>query len=89
VFEANWLRVPRPAVARGTRIEATCRRRQRQVHSRLQCDPEHLKALAELVAGMVRGGSQCYVYEAPGLGRVRERDVGSGRGGVKGIRMER
>ncbi len=44
-----------------------CRRRQRQIHSRLQCDPQHLKALAELVDGMVNTGNQCYVYQPPAV----------------------
>lgn len=53
--------------SRASSTETSCRRRQRQLHSRLQCDPQHLKALAELVEGMVKAGSQCFVYEAPGV----------------------
>lgn len=54
-----------------------CRRRQRQLHSRMQCDPQHLKALADLVEGMVQAGSQCFVYEASGLASPREGGAGS------------
>lgn len=73
MYEPARTCVPRSAAEKGA-----CRRRQRQVHSRLQCDPEHLKALAELVAGMVRGGSQCFVYEAPGVGRTAGASSGEG-----------
>lgn len=54
-----------------------CRRRQRQLHARMQCDPQHLKALADLVEGMVQAGSQCFVYEASGLASPREGGAGS------------
>ncbi|MCJ1361738.1 hypothetical protein MMC16_000838 [Acarospora aff. strigata] len=54
-----------------------CRRRQRQIHTRLQCDPQHLKVLADLVEGMVSTGSQCYVYQARNLSSPSPCDAAS------------
>lgn len=44
-----------------------CRRLHRQWHTRLQCDAQHLRALADLVEGMVSTGSQCEVYQPSAL----------------------
>ncbi|KAI9870156.1 MAG: hypothetical protein M1830_004623, partial [Pleopsidium flavum] len=53
------LSLPQPLSLPSAASSANCRRLQRQLHARLQCDAQHLRALADLVEGMVSTGSQC------------------------------
>lgn len=71
------LSLPQPPSFHSTPSSASCRRLQRQSHARLQCDAQHLRALADLVEGMVSTGSQCDVYQPSSIASPRSCDGAS------------
>lgn len=76
-FGDGLFRAPSPPslpMSHALRALPTCRRLQRQLHTRQQTSSQHLRSLAALVEGMVETGAQCSLSTSPAASVVNEPD---------------